>query len=38
VANIEAWNIIVNNSQIKTNDELINCFEYWKLYYETNIS
>ena len=33
VANIEAWNTLINNSQIKTDEELVNCFKYWRSYY-----
>jgi NDP-sugar pyrophosphorylase family protein len=34
VANIEAWATLVKNSQIKTERELVECFNYWKNYHE----
>jgi NDP-sugar pyrophosphorylase family protein len=32
VSNFEAWNIILSEKQIKNEDDLLNCYRYWKKY------
>lgn len=34
VSNFEAWNIILSEKQIKNEDDLLNCYRYWKKYKE----
>jgi NDP-sugar pyrophosphorylase family protein len=34
VLNFEAWNIILSEKQIKNEDDLLNCYRYWKRYKE----
>jgi NDP-sugar pyrophosphorylase family protein len=33
--NFEAWHAIIKNTRITKPEDLINCFEYWKSYWET---
>lgn len=37
VDNIEAWNSILNKGQVKNEDDLLNCYRYWKDYYESDL-
>lgn len=37
VENIEAWNSIINKGQVKSEEDLIKCYRYWKEYYESNL-
>jgi NDP-sugar pyrophosphorylase family protein len=34
VENFEAWQTLLNSSQIKNEDDLIKCYQYWKSYNE----
>lgn len=34
VENFEAWQIILNSTQVKNEDDLIKCYRYWKSYNE----
>ena len=36
VENFEAWATILNGSQVKSVEELVKCYTYWKDYYEIN--
>lgn len=38
VENFQAWQIILNGIQVKNEDDLIKCYQYWKLYNETRNS
>ena len=37
VENIEAWNSIVNKGQVKNEEDLVKCYNYWKDYYESDL-
>ena len=37
VENIEAWNSIINKGQVKSEQDLISCYRYWKSYHENGI-
>lgn len=32
--NYKAWQTILKGDQVKTKDDLINCYNYWKKYHE----
>jgi len=34
VVNLEAWKTIIEHNQVKTEVDLINCYKYWKSYYD----
>jgi NDP-sugar pyrophosphorylase family protein len=36
VKNFEAWSVIARNPHIKTATDALNCFQYWKLYFNGN--
>ena len=37
VENIEAWNSILNKGQVENEEDLLNCYRYWKKYYESDL-
>lgn len=36
VRNFEAWAVIARNQHIRTATDVINCYQYWKLYFDGN--
>tara|TARA_R100000008_G_scaffold59031_1_gene36773 strand:- start:2210 stop:3049 length:840 start_codon:yes stop_codon:yes gene_type:complete len=38
VENIEAWNSIINKGQVKSEEDLLKCYRYWRLYHDSDIS
>jgi len=37
VKSFESWNVILNSGQVKNEQQLIECYRYWKAYHENNI-
>jgi NDP-sugar pyrophosphorylase family protein len=37
VQSFEAWNTILNSGQVKNENELVQCYRYWKAYHENNL-
>jgi len=37
VENFESWVNILNKGQIRSEDDLMNCYRYWKEYHESNL-
>lgn len=37
VESFEAWRIILNSGQVKTEKDLLDCYKYWKEYHENNL-
>lgn len=37
VESFEAWNTILSSGQVKNENELIQCYKYWKAYHENNL-
>lgn len=37
VENIEAWNSIIKKGQVKAEEDLVKCYNYWKEYHEYNL-
>lgn len=37
VESFESWHTILNSGQVKNEEELIQCYRYWKSYHEDNI-
>jgi len=37
VQSFESWNVILNSGQVKNEQELVECYRYWKSYHENNI-
>ena len=37
VENFESWANIMNKGQVKSEEDLLNCYRYWKKYHENNL-